>query len=336
MQSDDQTPAGAEPSAPDPAGRVPDAAVSPPAPAADRLPSHSDKATGGTETASEKAVSDQPVSDKAGRDRAGRADSDRADGQVADTVVRLTSDELDTSERQRLLGRLAVSTVRRTGGDLTRPRRFIGAVIDLLGEIAERLPIRDLATLRKHYPGLSDAAIATRLIRNASRVTAAVGAAGGGIAAVEWTVPPTLLSAPVLLTAETIAVAAVELKLIGELHEIYRAPITGSPVQRATALLSAWASRRGVNPLTPGRGMGAVLSTAARAELRDRLLRRFGRNLTSLAPMLTGAAVAAELNRRATRSVGEQVRADLHKRYGHKLDDTPAIASTDLTHPLDD
>ena len=60
------------------------------------------------------------------------------------------------------------------------------------------------------------------------------------------------------------------------------------------------AGRRGVNLLVPARGAAAILSTAARYELRDRLLRRFGRNLTTLGPLFTGAAIAAWLNRRAT------------------------------------
>ena len=45
--------------------------------------------------------------------------------------------------------------------------------------------------------------------------------------------------------------------------------------------------------MVPGRGVAAVLGTAARHELRDRLVRRFGRNLTTLGPLFTGAAVAA-------------------------------------------
>jgi hypothetical protein len=63
----------------------------------------------------------------------------------------------------------------------------------------------------------------------------------------------------------------------------------------------------------PGVGIGAVLGTAARKELRDRLLRRFGRNLTTLGPMLTGAAVAGYLNRRATQSLGDRIREDLRR-----------------------
>lgn len=249
-----------------------------------------------------------------------------------DTAARLTEPNLDLAERRRLMGRLVTQTASRFGrvGWLPRPGAVIGAVIDLLAEVAERLPIRDVATLRAHYPGLNDEELATRLIRNASRATAAVGAAGGGVAAVEWAAPPTLLTAPVLLTAETVAVAAVELKLIGELHEVYAAPVRGSAVERASALLASWAGRRGVNPLTPGRGMGAVLSTAARKELRERLVRRFGRNLTTLAPLLAGAAVGAELNRRATRSVGEEIRQDLRRRSarvieGHVVEGQPTV-----------
>lgn len=244
------------------------------------------------------------------------------EGSASDTAARLTEPNLDPAERRRLLGRLVAQTatrVRRVGW-LPRPGAVVGAVIDLLAEVAERLPVRDLATLRAHHPGLNDEELATRLIRNASRATAGVGAAGGGVAAVEWVAPPTLLTAPVLLTAETVAVAAVELKLIGELHEVYAAPVRGSAVERASALLTSWAGRRGVNPLTPGRGMGAVLSTAARKELRERLVRRFGRNLTTLAPLLAGAAVGAELNRRATRSVGEEIRRDLRRRSARVID----------------
>jgi uncharacterized protein (DUF697 family) len=131
---------------------------------------------------------------------------------------------------------------------------------------------------------------------------------------VEWALTPALLSAPVLLAAETVAVVAVEIKLIGELHEVYGQPVPGGGTSRAVALLQSWASQRGVNPLAPGRGITAALSTAARKELRDRLVKRLGRNLTTLGPLLTGAAVAGYLNQRATKSLGAQIRADLLRR----------------------
>ena len=116
-----------------------------------------------------------------------------------------------------------------------------------------------------------------------------------------------------LLTAETVAVVALELKLIGELQEVYRQPVLGSGTERASALIQSWAGQRGVNPLLPGVGVASVLGTAARKELQGTLLRRFGRNLTTMGPLLTGAAVASYLNRRATRSLGEKLQKDLRK-----------------------
>jgi len=192
--------------------------------------------------------------------------------------------------------------------------------------VAPRLPIRDRETLRRHYPGLSDDALAERLMRNAALTTAAIGATSGGVAAIEWVATPTLLSAPVLLAAETVAVVAIEIKLIGELHEVYGAPLPGGGTQRAVALVQSWAHRRGINPMVPGGvGLAAVLGTAARKELRERLLRRFGRNLTTYGPMLTGAAVASYLNRRATIALAQQIRKDLAGRRGHPaIDQWPA------------
>ncbi len=233
--------------------------------------------------------------------------------EVAATVARLTADDLAPPERRRLLARLAGHAGQTGWRMLARPRSAFRWISDTLLQVAPRIPIRDLETLRRHYPGLDGEALAERLVRNASRVTATVGAAGGGLSAVQWSAPPTLLSAPVLLASETVVVVAVELKLLGELHELYRLPIAGSSTQRATALVSAWAGRRGVSLTTAGLGLSASLGMAARRELRDRLLRRLGRNLTTLGPLLTGAAVGGELNRRATRSVGNDFRQDLRR-----------------------
>jgi hypothetical protein len=171
--------------------------------------------------------------------------------------------------------------------------------------------MRTRETLRAHFPGLTDEQIADRLVRNAARTSGGIGAIGGGVSAIQWAAPPTLLTAPVLLAAETVAVVAIELKLIGELQELYGQPVPGSHGQRAVTLLQAWAGRRGISLMVPGRSMAAVLGTAARHELRDRLVRRFGRNLTALGPLFTGAAVAAYLNRRATLRLAEEVRKDL-------------------------
>jgi hypothetical protein len=239
---------------------------------------------------------------------AGRVD----DAELSQAVVALTDDEVTAKDRGRLLGRLVRIEIGERGvRDLFRPKKAIGWITDSVTRVAPHIPIRDLDTLRAHFPGLDEDAMAERLIRNAARVTAGIGAAGGGVAAVEWVATPSLLSAPVLLAAETVAVVAVEMKLIGELHAVYGRPVPGSGTQRALALIQAWAERRGINPLRVGGSVAAAMGTALRKELRDRLLKRFGRNLSTLGPFLTGAAVGGFLNRRATLSLGGDIRKDL-------------------------
>jgi hypothetical protein len=250
----------------------------------------------------------------------GRAEPDQAkpdqDLELVETVQELAAEDIEPARRRKLLGRLVRDQTRKRGvRELFKPKAAVQWMVDAITDITPHLPVRDLDTLRRHYDGLDGDQLAERLVRNASRVTTGIGAAGGGVAAFEWVATPTLLSAPVLLAAETVAVVAVEIKLIGELHEVYRHPVSGNGTQRAVSLIQAWAQRRGVNPLAPGRGIAAALGVAARKELRDRLLKRFGRNLTTLGPMLTGAAVAGYLNRRATLQLGDEIRKDLRARH---------------------
>jgi len=235
------------------------------------------------------------------------------DPELGKAIAELSDEDVPSAERKRLLRRIARQVPIRRIGTMFRPKAAVRWMADTVAGVAPYIPVRDLETLRRHHDGLDGEALADRLVRNASRVTGSVGAAGGGIAAVEWAATPTLLTAPVLLAAETVAVVAVEIKLIGELHEVYGRPVPGAGGQRAMHLVQAWSQQRGFNPLTPGVGVGAVLGTAARKELRDRLLRRFGRNLTTLGPLLTGAAVAGYLNRRATQSLGDRIREDLRR-----------------------
>jgi hypothetical protein len=241
------------------------------------------------------------------------------DSDIGQTVAALTADDLEPAGRRKLLGRL-VNDVRRRGlGQLFRPKAALRWMADVVGDVAPHVPVRDRATLQRHFPGLDDDDLAERLIRNAARATAGIGAAGGGVASLEWVATPTLLSAPVLLAAETVAVVSIELKLIGELHEVYGQPVAGNGTHRAASLIQAWAGQRGVNPLVPGVGMASMLGTAARKELQSTLLRRFGRNLTTMGPLLTGAAVASYLNRRATRSLGDKLQKELRKSHRRSL-----------------
>ncbi|MDG4767004.1 hypothetical protein O7632_23320 [Solwaraspora sp. WMMD406] len=227
------------------------------------------------------------------------------------TLAELTSDDLPVRRRRQLLGRLVGQIRQRGVKDLFKPTAAVRWLVNSVAAIAPHVPIRDLPTLRLHHPGLDDEELAERLIRNAARVSAGIGAAGGGVSAVQWAATPTLLSAPVLLAAETVAVVAVELKLVGELHQVYGIPVPGTGTERAINMIHAWSNQRGVNPVVPGVGVGAVLGTAARRELGELLMRRLGRNLTTLGPFLTGAAVASYLNRRATRALADRVRDDL-------------------------
>jgi hypothetical protein len=67
--------------------------------------------------------------------------------------------------------------------------------------------------------------------------------------------------------------------------------------------------------LTRRGGLSDALGRGTRNELirlvRRRVLARLGRNLSTLAPLFVGAAAGAEVNRRATRALGEAVVRDL-------------------------
>lgn len=234
------------------------------------------------------------------------ADRPPTPGQAVDA---LAAPELVPAQRQALVLRLARQAA--TTVPTWRPGVMLQWATDTVTGLAPRLPVRDLPTLRRHHPGFEGDALAQRLVQTAARATAGIGAASGGLAAVKWTAPPALLTAPMLLGAETVAVVAIEAKLVGELHQAYGVDLPAAGPALAVLLLQSWARQRGIDPL--GVGVGAVLGTAARTELRDRLARRFGRNLTTLGPLLTGAAVASYLNQRATRTLGDRLREDLRR-----------------------
>ena len=151
---------------------------------------------------------------------------------VGDLVARVTASGDDDGsvqtkrERARDLGRLttALAASARTAG---RASVLGGSwLADLVLDVAPRIPFRDGPTLRAQHPGLSDDDLAQVIISGAAKSSATVGAAGGALAAVEFTAPPMLLTAPVQLAAETLLVATVEIKLIAELHEVYGVPAT--------------------------------------------------------------------------------------------------------------
>ena len=188
---------------------------------------------------------------------------------------------------------------------------------DTVVDLAPRIPVRDLPTLVAQHDGRTGRALADELIRRASRASGGVGAVSGAVMSAEQLVPPAWVALPFELAVETALVAAIELKLVAELHEVFGRPVRGTAAERSMALVKAWAERRGITPTTLTRkgGLTDALGRTARHELtrlvRRRLMARFGRNLSSLVPLFVGAVAGAEVNRRATRSVGEAVARDL-------------------------
>jgi hypothetical protein len=231
------------------------------------------------------------------------------------------------ADRRRLTVSLAVaarSGARATGRGVRAARRSIGSARRGMGSarrgmgsgggrlatqvvaMAQRLRIRDQAALRAQFPGKSSEEIADALIEGAARASAAVGGAVGA-----WAALPVLPAYPVEIATETLALIGIEIKLVAELHEAYGTPATGTPMERMTAYVAAWAHRRGVFMVPTGLVLAAGSPLARR--LRWRLATRMSRSVFSLGPLLTGAFAGAMLNRQETRRLGHSVRADLRR-----------------------
>jgi hypothetical protein len=235
--------------------------------------------------------------------------------EIADLVAKAAADNEGSGEdrrsRQKAIAALVPVLARSAKESGIRAVAAGRWLVEEVIEIAPRLPIRDADTLRRQHPDLTTIQIAERLVKNATRTTASVGAAAGGLAAVEFLSPPLLLAAPVQLAAEILVVTAIELKMVAELHEILGHPATGSATDRGSAYLMSWVRRRAITPKMGAAGLGTVFGAAAKRELRSQLLRRVGRSTTTLAPFLAGAAAGAEVNRRATKALGETLFAEL-------------------------
>ena len=174
-------------------------------------------------------------------------------------------------------------------------------------EMAPKVPIRTLATLQRQHPGLNTEQLADALVAGAARASGGVGAAVGATAAV-----PFIPTAPVELVVETMALVAIELKLIAELHEVYGMRAPGTAPQRMIAYVGSWADRRGVRVTTSG--LAFAVGSPLRRKLERRLLAKAGKSALALAPLLTGAAAGAMLDFRETRKLGRLIRNDLRSR----------------------
>ncbi len=220
--------------------------------------------------------------------------------------------------------RLARASGGRAGARAVASGRWLA---DIAVDSAGHLPVRDLTALREHHDGLSGALLVRPLIRNASLASAAVGATTGALAAAAETNPATWVTLPVELAVETMIVVAIEMKLVGELHEAAGYPLARQLRRSGPLVARAWAQSRGIAPpdlaalvrptdtvrltTTASELLGRSSRDALTAQVRRRLVGRAGRNTATFLPLLAGAAAGAELNRRATRKVGTKVAESL-------------------------
>ncbi|MER7575669.1 hypothetical protein [Streptomyces sp. NPDC126514] len=193
----------------------------------------------------------------------------------------------------------------RKGG--SRAKAGLAHLADRIIEIAPRVPVRDLATLRRQFLGLGPEQLADKLVAGAMTATSTVGAGVG--AAAMLPVPPAM---PAELAAEVTGVAAIELKLIAELHEVYGVRPPGNLKQRSTAYLDSWSGERGIDVTRPTT-VSTALNTHMKHQMRQQIMKRMVRNLPNLMPFMVGAAVGALMNRRDTKKLADRIRADLRR-----------------------
>ncbi|MFG2501945.1 hypothetical protein ACGFSB_27500 [Streptomyces sp. NPDC048441] len=259
----------------------------------------------------ESAIPDGVRDDERGSSPTGTASLGPAN--VSEMAPELAHDETAADKASRTggsKGRVAAVTDGVKAGVLKSGRGAkagIGYLADRIIENAPRIPIRDLGTLRKQFPGLGPEQLADKLIAGAANATSTVGAGVG--AAAMLPVPPAM---PAELAAEITGVAAIELKLIAELHEVYGRRPPGNLKERSTAYLTGWTEERGIDVVKPA-SINAALGSQMKRELRQQIMKRMVRNLPNLMPFMVGAAVGAVMNRRDTKKLAERVRTDLRR-----------------------
>ncbi|MFI1289826.1 hypothetical protein ACH4VM_15220 [Streptomyces sp. NPDC020792] len=206
--------------------------------------------------------------------------------------------------RARKAGQAARDGARVSGG---HARAALSYLTDRVIDMAPRIPVRDLTTLRRQFPGLGPEQLADKLVAGAAGASSTVGAGVG--AAAMLPVPPAM---PTQLAAEVTGVAAIELKLIAELHEVYGVRPPGSLKARSTAYLNVWSHERRIDVRNPST-IDIALGGGMRRQLRRQIMKRTARGLLKLTPFMVGAAAGAVMNRRETRRLAACIRSDLRK-----------------------
>jgi hypothetical protein len=221
------------------------------------------------------------------------------------------NDELDEVEADDVRAQAAAlaASARRAGRRAVLTGRWLA---DTVVEVAPRLPVRDAATLSAHHDGLTGDALARSVVRAGGRVSGGIAAATGGIITAQEVSVAGLLLVPFELAALTALVVVTEVKVVTELHHVAGRALPGGPRRRTEAAIVSWMSGRAAPPTELSATVrGDLLGRAGRQQLAPHLRARFMRNLTVLAPLLTGAVAAGYLNRKATLAIGNQVARDL-------------------------
>lgn len=180
---------------------------------------------------------------------------------------------------------------------------------DALVEAWPRVPVRDLATLRAQHGGLEGEELADTLVRGAAAAVAAIGVAGGFAAVAERKVPAWYFTIPATLVTEIALVAAVEAKLVAELHEVYGVPLRPGSRTRASAVLGEWASRRDIDPMDP-RSLRIIAGLAVR-QRGARRAATSSRAATRVSSAVIGGVAGATTHRRNLSDLADTLRADL-------------------------
>ncbi len=216
--------------------------------------------------------------------------------------------EVEAADVRAQVAALAASA-RRAGRRAVLSGRWLA---DTVVEVAPRLPVRDAPTLSAHHDGLTGDELARSVVRAGGRVSGGIAAATGGIITAQEVSVAGLLLVPFELAALTALVVVTEVKVVTELHHVAGRALPGGPRRRTEAAIVSWMSGRAAPPTELSATVrGDLLGRAGRQQLAQHLRARFTRNLTALAPFLTGAVAAGYLNRKATLAIGTQVARDL-------------------------
>lgn len=169
-----------------------------------------------------------------------------------------------------------------------------------VSSVLPRTHARSLTQLRGAYPELGPDELARKLVADAARNSAAVGATAACCALV-----PLPAAGPIATVGESAATSAVRTRLTAELHTVYGL-LDPSPVNEgATGHLTQWASRDAGGPLSL-----AALPALALATTRT-LPRRLRRHMRLRTAFAVSAVSAGLHSGRETRRYGEALRKDL-------------------------